>query len=228
MWAIVSALPEEARELKEAIESPRESSWAGGTLVQGRFAGKDVVLATCGVGKALAAMTTQYLIHAFSPQALVFAGLAGALHSGLRQGDVILGAELLQHDLDATDFGFERGQIPFTSIRILNSDARLLSAALQVSAGGSRVVSGRILTGDRFIARRENDGLEYLTEELRGDAVEMEGAAVALVCSLHKVPFLIMRTISDSGDTTAKEDFNGFLHRASANLKGILSALLQQ
>jgi adenosylhomocysteine nucleosidase len=227
MWAIVSALPEEAREIRDAIKSPRESFWAGGVLVQGHFSGKEVVLASCGVGKVLAAMTTQYLINTFSPEGLIFAGLAGALHSGLEQGDIVLGAELIQHDFDAREFGCERGQIPFTSIRILQSDAAMVSAALRVKGEGYKILAGRILTGDRFISRRENDDLQYLTTELQGDAVEMEGAAVAIVCSLHKIPYLIIRTISDSGDAGAKEAFTGSLHRASSNLESMLEAVLR-
>ena len=59
--------------------------------------------------------------------------------------------------------------------------------------GAQKVVAGRILSGDQFIASREK--VQQLSRELNGACAEMEGAAVAQVCEMHRIPYVIIRSM---------------------------------
>jgi len=87
---------------------------------------------------------------------------------------------------------------------------------------------GRILTGDRFVTHESIGHLLELKTELGGDAVEMEGAAVAQACIIHQIPFLIIRTISDKANADSPIDFPRFLpvvaHNSFAVVKHILGS----
>lgn len=229
--AILSALPEEGTELASLMSEVHEHPWVGGPLREGRIGQRRVVYAISGVGKTLSAMLTQHVIDRFSPSAVLFIGLAGALSLQYERGDVVLGETLVQHDMDARAMGFARGEIPYTGMRELTGAPELLKVAERVSIPGLRVRRGRILTGDQFVSRAEQDNpaTSYLIQELQGDAVEMEGASVALVCARHEVPCLVIRTISDAADGGAATDFLSFLNEASRRsallVREILSTL---
>ena len=111
------------------------------------MSGAGAVLMRTGVGKAFAAMVAQRAIDRVRPDYLIVTGIAGSVRDGLQPGDVVVGRDCVQHDLDATALGFELGRVPYTEHRILRADPRLVELALAVPVAGRRVVAGRILTG---------------------------------------------------------------------------------
>jgi 5'-methylthioadenosine/S-adenosylhomocysteine nucleosidase len=130
--------------------------------------------------------------------------------------------------MDARALGFALGHIPYSDLRFFEADAALTARALSVRlASGHKVVAGRILTGDQFIAGARHETHGHLTGELEGDAVDMETAAIAQVCRGNGLPFVSVRTISDKADGTAHVDFNAFLPEVARNsfdvVRGILS-----
>lgn len=141
-------------------------------------------------------------------------------------GDLILAKELIQHDLDARGLGFERGEVPYSTYHVLQSDEELLAIAQEFQPDAGRLRTGRVLTGDQFLTSAQEASWSYLTDELAGDAVEMEGAAVALVATLNKMPFLVARTISDRADGDASTDFEAFLPLASKNSLSLVQHIL--
>lgn len=192
----------------------------------GLLHGCPVVLSRSGVGKVLATMVAQALIERFKPSCLLFTGIAGSLNPSYEIGDVVAGKDLVQHDMDVRPLGFPRGQIAYTDWRFFDADPVLLEKALACQLPDHSIHSGRILTGDQFIAHHSRNELKYLTEELGGDAVEMEGASVAMVATLLNVPFLVIRTISDRANGAAPADFEAFLPRASENSFQVVSHLI--
>ena len=185
----------------------------------------ELLVATTGVGKAMAAMSTEYVISRYMPSAIIMVGLAGALSSELRIGDLVLAEDALQYDLDASPLGFAVGEVPYAGYRLLESDARLLEAASTFRLPEGRLHRGRILTGDGFVA--DSGVKERLVSEFQGIAVEMEGAAVGLVCLVNRVPFLLARTVSDTADGDAPKSFNKFLARASAQSAALIQHLAE-
>jgi len=228
MIALIGALDAEIEEFLRQAEDVRVEHWGPPrTSLQSvyhcRLLGQQVVIARSGVGKVMAAAVSQRIISKYNPRQLIFTGIAGALNPQLRIGDLVLGAELMQHDLDATALGFRRGEIPYTDQQICRGDEMLLNAAAGVSLESGTVLSGRILTGDQFISHHNRQS--YLTEELGGDAIEMEGAAVALVAYLNQTPALVARTISDLADGSAAVDFQKFLPLACHNSFQLISQI---
>lgn len=193
----------------------------------------NVLVETIGVGKVMAAMNTQRLLMQHRPAAALMLGVAGGLNPDLGIGDVIAGKACIQHDLDTTALNFPRGTVPFTDYQWIDGDPQLLAKAGSLEFSGTnyagdpvRFISGNILTGDQFMTRAMQQQNRYLRSELKGDAIDMESAAFALVCAANKIPHLVVRVISDTADGRAKVDFGAFLPQAGARILEIAQQLL--
>ncbi|NDY90994.1 5'-methylthioadenosine/adenosylhomocysteine nucleosidase [Ideonella livida] len=240
--AIVSALPEELAAIDAALHTTRTESLAGRQWRFGRLGDEEVVLCLAGVGKVAAATTTALLLDRFAVRSLLFTGVAGGLGPGVAVGDVVVGREFLQHDMDASPL-FPRWEVPLTGRSRFGADApwadRLAAGARRVLAqphaalAGFGIVQapalhqGLILSGDQFIA--SGAVCRRLQAELPDAlAVEMEGAAIAQVCADFDRPFAVLRTISDRADDQAHVDFPRFLREVAAPYsRDIVMATLQ-
>jgi 5'-methylthioadenosine/S-adenosylhomocysteine nucleosidase len=229
---ILGAMDGEISDFIEAMDQRNEDiSSAGVQMYSGRLSNRDVVVAKSGVGKVMAALTTQNILdHIRSSgrvvEYLVFTGLAGAINPAYRIGDTLIAVDCVQHDLDATALRIPRGTIPYSKMRFIGSDLRLVEAAQSYRPVEGTVHTGRVLTGDQFIHQRNNPEYAYMTVELEGDAVEMEGAAAATCALVNGVPFVLIRTISDQADGKARVKFSEFLPKASRNsLQAVLHLL---
>ena len=201
-----------------------EDIWGGRTFYFGRLAGREVVAAKTGVGKVFSAMTTQRLIDICKPECILFGGIAGSINPEYGIGDLVIARDCMQYDFDATRFHFKLGEIPYEGIREIPCDPKLARIALSWSSGETAVHQGRILTGDRFLADKSSHS--SLIEELGGDAVEMEGAGVGIVSHVNRVPFLLIRVISDKADGEVPINFKAFLRGASITLFDVVCHLL--
>jgi adenosylhomocysteine nucleosidase len=221
----MSAMAEEIEHYLNTCTVTGTRQRAGLTVHEATYHGHDLVLVKAGVGKVNAAMCAQLLIDDFDASAVICTGSAGALHDGLDIGDVIVAEDCVQHDVRVDFLGLPPGQIPFTDHRFFASAPALVERAASVDLAGHDVVLGRVCTGDTFIqdeARRNE-----IRDELGGDCVEMEGAAVGQVCTLNNVPFLLVRAISDRADGSSDVDFQDFLHEAAQSSARIVIHLLQ-
>ncbi len=226
MIAVVGALDQEIQNFLAHLQGSSTIQRGPFTVHRGQLANREVVITRSGVGKVLAAMVTQMIIDAYSPSHLIFTGIAGALNPDLGIGDLVISRDCMQHDMDARATGFARGEVPYTGIRVVAADPGLIEAAQKVRGLKGKSLVGRILSGDQFITDSARDSHRFLRDELRGDAIEMEGAAVGFVCSLHQVPFVILRTISDRADHSAAVDYESFLPVASEQSYEAVSQML--
>lgn len=184
------------------------------TAYKGEACGCSLLVSKVGVGKVASAIHTQKLIDYFQPDYLVFSGLAGALNADYGIGDLVLGVDSVQHDLDATALGFDIGTVPYSQYRYFEADEKLLELASKFTPTMGKLHQGRILTGDQFVDGCNKPSLQGRWDQLGGDCLEMEGAAVAFCAVLNRVPHLVVRTISDRADGEAEKDFNQFLNCA--------------
>jgi len=226
VFGIIGAIDEEVAGLKSKMEIIETKTVAGCTFFRGKLQGKDIVLVKCGIGKVNAALCTQALIDGFSPGCVINIGAAGNMSDELGIGDVVVSTDLVQHDFDASAFGkYEIGTISQLGVRFFKADTGLINAALKASIDGHKIHKGRIATGDQFIAdESRKERIKTLFEPL---CVEMEGAAIAHVCYLNEVPFVVIRSISDNSDGSADISFEKFILLAAKNSSLIVEEIVK-
>ncbi|NOU95260.1 5'-methylthioadenosine/adenosylhomocysteine nucleosidase [Paenibacillus sp. LMG 31456] len=224
---VIGAMKEEIELFLDHMEQVRVTEKAKVTYREGLLHGKNIVLCKSGVGKVNAAVTTQVLIDTYGVDAIIFTGVAGAVDPELNVGDIVVSSECLQHDMDVTALGFPRGTIPYEETSLFISDEKLRQLAVDASTElfEGHVKVGRVLSGDQFIANRET--VAKLHIELQGACTEMEGAAVAQVCSLNNIPHVIIRSMSDKADGSAHVNFAEFTLQASGNSYRIVDHMLK-
>jgi adenosylhomocysteine nucleosidase len=207
---IIGAMAEEVELLHKHTEVRSSVTKAGITYFEGDFQGKHIVFCKSGVGKVNAAVCTQILIDQ-GVDCVLFTGVAGALDPTLEVGDIVISTSAMQHDMDVTPLGFPRGVIPFQDTPSeFVADPTLVDWAVAAAAKHfeGRYQTGKILSGDQFVASRET--VRFLHEEMGGSCTEMEGAALAQVCAMNEVPFVVIRSMSDKADGSAHISFAEF------------------
>ncbi|HQR73354.1 MAG TPA: 5'-methylthioadenosine/adenosylhomocysteine nucleosidase [Sulfurovum sp.] len=207
--AILGAMVEEIEPILSRVENINKISYANNTFYEATYKGKEVVIAYSKIGKVFSTLTATLLIEKFGCDMLLFSGVAGGISPELAIGDLIIADGLCQHDLDITAFGHPYGYVPEGEVCI-PTDVKLREIAKEVArTKGMTLKEGIIATGDQFVACNEKKG--WIEETFKADALEMEGASVAVVCHALNIPFFILRAISDTADMDAGFDFDTFL-----------------
>ena len=207
---IIGAMAVEVELLKEKMENLTVTNHAGMAFFDGKLEGLDAVVVQCGVGKVNAAMCAQILCSVFGVTHLVNTGIAGSLCADLDIGDLVVSKDAMYHDFDCVHFGYEMGRVPgMDTVAFPADDAMIgyaLQAAQEVNPDHSRI--GRVASGDLFVA--EKAAKERIIEKTNAICTEMEGAAIAQTAYRNKVPFVILRAISDKADDSAEMDYPTF------------------
>ena len=225
---LIGAMDEEIKSLEQDIQGLNEKEIAGILFYSGTLHGKNIVLCRSGVGKVNAAVCTQILVDHFQVSQIIFTGVAGALHPSLHIGDIVISEDCIQHDMDVRVLGYAIGEIPYAETSCFTADEGLVDKAYRVSTRlfPSRVLKGRVLSGDQFIADREK--VHFLHQHLEGACTEMEGAAVAQVCSMNRIPFVIIRSMSDNADGSAPDNFAEFTAETAKHSRLIVEDMLKE
>jgi len=212
---IIGAMEQEVSILKQTIENCQEASKGGCTFYSGQLNGVEVVLLQSGIGKVAAAVGTAILLDQYQPDVVINTGSAGGFDSSLNLGDVVISTEVRHHDADVTAFGYEIGQMA-QQPAAFTADAKLIEVTEKALAQmeDTHAVRGLICTGDAFVASAERQ--EFIRKHFPSViAVEMEAAAIAQTCHQFKVPFVVVRAISDVADKEAGMSFDEFLPLAA-------------
>lgn len=229
MLGIIGAMDEEVKKLKEHMVNPVITRTAGMEFYEGLLSGKDTVIVRCGIGKVNAAVCTQLLADKFGVTAIINTGIAGSLKAEINIGDIVLSSDALQHDMDATGFGYEPGVIPRMEVSIFPADQRLISLAGEACKKVNPHIQtfvGRVVSGDQFISDKAVK--DRLSQTFHGFCTEMEGAAIAQAAYLNHIPFLIVRAISDKADDSAHMDYAEFEAGAIENSVNLLLEMASQ
>jgi len=211
--AIMGAMPEEVAPILEHLDDVQEVTYAKNKFYKAKYKNVDVVVAYSKIGKVFSTLTATTMIELFACDVLLFTGVAGAVNPELKIGDLIVANKLAQHDLDITIFGHPHGYVPEGSVYV-EADKDLIALSKMVASEMNvSVREGIIATGDQFIASEEKKS--FIAETFMADALEMEGASVAVVCDALGVPFFILRSISDSADMDAGFNFDEFVESSA-------------
>lgn len=226
---IIGAMDEEVSRLKENMQVEKIEKKAGMEFFAGMLGGRNVVVVRSGIGKVNAGICTQILVDDFQVDGVINTGIAGSLKNEINIGDIVLSKDCLQHDMDATGFGYELGVIPRMEQSIFIADETLINLAQKVNKEENPDIEtfvGRVVSGDQFVS--DNKKKEFLVSQFQGYCTEMEGAAIAQVCYLNGIPFLIIRAISDKADNSATMDYGEFEAKAIEHTVHLVTGMMRQ
>lgn len=205
---IIGAMDVEVERICQNVSGPILHQVCGLDFLEGFLAETPVVVVRSGVGKVNAALCAQLLITKFKITHLINTGVAGALASGLNVLDLVISTEVMYHDVDATNWGYENCTVPGMP-RTFEANQELVkiaAAACEKLFPNKTIIQGIIASGDQFIGSNE---MKNKIKELCNPAcVEMEGAAIGHVASINRIPFVVIRCMSDmaddNGESTAR------------------------
>ena len=209
--AVLSALQSELTAIEELMQKSESASksWGLTDISLGTIDNKEVIALVTGAGKTRAAAAVQFVIDFYKPTVVIFIGAAGALTSDIKPGEVIIGERIIEHNFYVEPLALKEGSEKSRSWVPNPILVKIARDACQRAVGSKKVRGGTILTGDQVITNLEKRHL--LRETFQGDCIDMEGAAIANICTHNKVPFIVIRIVSDSADHNAPSHFFDYL-----------------
>jgi adenosylhomocysteine nucleosidase len=195
---------------------------------KGTFGKRQVVLVRSGIGKVNAAVATEILCSIYNCRAIINTGIAGSLDAEINIGDIVLSTDALEHDMDVTGLGYERGVIPDQEISIYEADEKLRKVAYDSCRKVNpdiNVYEGRVISGDKFVSDSETK--KDLVSTFNGMCTEMEGAAIAQASYLNNIPYVIIRAISDKADGSDVMYYPEFEKKAAQNCAALVEFLIK-
>ena len=230
-YGIIGAMEVEIKNLVSDLKNKKEEKHNGLTFYLGKLKNYDVIIVKCGVGKVNAGRTAQVLISEYSPKYIINTGIGGGLTQNLSIGDAVISTDLIQYDFDISALGFPKGYM-YTGVNPdqptkFNADQELIErfkTALEELGEKRNIFTGRILTGDTFVSSKEDR--EELVKTFDGISCEMEGAAIAQVCTLNEIPFVVVRVISDLPNGQGVKDYSEFEKESGESISQAIENVL--
>lgn len=223
---IIGAMESEISRLKELISVVSVKNIVGLDFYMGTLYGNSVVLVRAGIGKVNAAICTQVLIDHYAVDTIINTGVAGAIEKELKIGDIVISADACQHDFDTSACGDEIGEISGIGESYFKADDELIKRAYSaVEKLGYTAHIGRIASGDQFV--NSSEVKERIWKLFKAKCCEMEGAAIAHTCYLNKIPFLVIRVISDTADEGTSVNFETFCEEAANKASEVVSSMIE-
>lgn len=179
----------------------------GFSIRKAELAGKSLAITCSGIGKVNAAMAATILCENYHADLLLVIGTAGKL-SGIA-GECFQIIEAIQGDYGASrNDGFAHycaGAWPIGQAHV-----EPFYAAIMPDLGLPQV---RIITGDCFVENADHS--RRLHNQLGGDLIDMETAAVAQAAMRLGVPWAAIKATTDNADGQSSGDFQTNLKRAA-------------
>lgn len=225
MIGIIGAMQPEVEAILGVIEDKKINCVKSFAFHEGKINGKDVVVAQCGIGKVFAAMCAEAMILNYDLDYILNVGVGGTLSDKLSICSIAISKGLIQHDMDTSPLGDPIGMI--SGINIIEIPANkgvVWKVEEAVKEAGLNYEIGIIASGDQFINNKEKK--DYIKNTFNAIACEMEGAAIAQVAYVNKVPFCVIRAISDSADGSSHMEYAEFLKEAIENTKKVIKNLI--
>ena len=222
MIGIIGAMDEEISVISSEIKNLTVNDINNIKFYKGTIYDKDIVLVKSGIGMVNASITTTLLFKEFGVDKILFSGVAGSLNRNVNVGDVVIGDSLLEYLFDATEFGYDIGTIPRMDTSIFRSD--ILLNKIKNILKNDNIYYGKILSGDKFVSNLSEK--EKLGEKFNALAVDMESASVAHCAHVLGIEFAIIRSISDSLNSSSVMEYTEFVNLAANNSKNVILKIL--
>lgn len=226
MIGIIGAMNIEIDGLKEEMKNLQTKVIAGIHFCSGEINNTPCVVAVCGPGKVNAAVCAQIMALEYKPEAIINTGVAGGARKDVKINDVVISTAVVQHDMDLSPLGDPIGKLPELNIIEIPADEKLATALAQEAEKvyTGTVYTGVIATGDQFVSNK--DKIHEISNRFNALACEMEGGSIGHVCYMNKVPFVVLRAISDNADDDACVDYPQFAKEAAAHSIRLLTHVL--
>jgi len=192
------------------------------TVHEGMVDNVEIAALFCGVGKTNATIAAQILIDTYGASVIINSGTAGGMDTTLQLFDTVICTEAVCHDVED---GVLTGVSDWIPSIYFKSDEKLLTAAKKAVKGlGKKAHYGRMVTGDKFI---EDNGRDEINSAFSPLAVDMETASIAHVCYVNNVPYLAVRTITDTAESSGTNAFFENCPKASEISKDIVLEIIK-
>lgn len=192
MIAIIAAMDKEVSAIEQELSKKEAINISNISMIRGELEGRDVIVMKSGVGKGYAAMATAILLERFDIEFIINIGTAGGLNQDQNILDAVVSERVVQHDFDTSPVDGEAGLgLYFDADQALAETCRKVLTRMNIA-----VHHGLIASGDCFVARDEdvNRIKKYYPNAI---CAEMEAGAIAQVCAHYKMPFVVLRSLSD-------------------------------
>lgn len=226
---IIGAMDVEVSSIRSNMSDVKIMERAGMKFYDGKLHTLPVVVVQSGVGKVNAGICVQILADFCHVTHVINTGVAGSLDNRINIGDFVISSDAMYHDVDATVFGYQKGEVPQLGMVSFPADKALINAASAACSAAAPDVStfiGRVVSGDQFICERSHK--TSIAQTFHGMCCEMEGAAVAQACTLNKIPFVILRAISDKADESVQISYDQFEAKAANDSARIVLELAKK
>ncbi|AAO26924.1 5'-methylthioadenosine/S-adenosylhomocysteine nucleosidase [Buchnera aphidicola str. Bp (Baizongia pistaciae)] len=223
---IIAALQQEVQILFNKLKNYKINKISNITFYIGNIHNIHVVLAKSGVGKVFSGITCALLLQKYKVKFIINIGSAGSLNKNLKPGSIIIPTNVCYHDVNLTAFGYSIGQIKNCPKTFLSNTLMLKLTEKYLFENKIKYQKKLMISGDIFIDTCEKKSL--LKKRFpKAIAVDMEAAAIAHVCYQFNIPILIIKSISDSSDINAADNFKYFINLASKNSSLVTINVLQ-
>lgn len=225
---IIGAMDCEVNSIVDLLEDYLVREICGLSVHTGTYKGLSISVVKCGVGKVNAAMCAQVLIDRCDAEILINTGIAGAISNELKVGDVVVSKDAVEHDFNATGVGYSQGEIPDQKTSKYPADKNLIAMIKNCDFSSKidgKVVVGSIVSGDIFVSKEKTK--QFIRKNFNALCCEMEGAAIAHVAHKNSIPYLIVRSISDSASDDARKLYNNFEQHATSISKSFTRLILE-
>jgi len=213
MIGIIGAMQIEIDNLLKNIENKEVITISGIEYIKGTIHNKKIVIAKCGVGKVFAALCTQTMILTFKPEIIINMGISAGVKD-INIGDVVIGKDVVQHDMDTSPIGDPIGMISDINLIHIPCSKNIIKRLENVlNEVNINYKVGTIATGDQFIS--DSKEAEIINEKFDAIAFDMESGAIGQVCFVNQIEYGIIRSISDNGSDNAGQDFMQFAKKSA-------------
>ena len=210
LLALLSSMPFESNMVRAAMKNVRISTVAGKKMYKGILMGVNVIMTDSGIGKVNAAHSATCIMERFQVEGFINMGVAGAYAgSGLGNGDIAVASKEIFGDdgvIEAKRWSsMETIGIPlvqhgrkkyYNEFPLDNHLYKKMIRSIKSVSSQPQITQGPFVTVSAASGSPSRAG--ELERRFQGICENMEGAAIAHVCALYKIPFFEVRGISNT------------------------------
>lgn len=226
MFGIIGAMDVEIESIISNLEDKKIVTKSSITFTTGKIGSTELVVAMCSPGKVNAAICTQVMLDNFLVSLVINVGVGCAIGKDVAIGDIVVATDVCEYDMDITALGEPKGYFECYDLTKFPCSSDFSDTVSEIAESlNKKVHRGTIASGDTFIS--SNEIKSQIIADFDAVAGEMEGGAIGHTCYQNKIPFAVIRSISDGGDENAQMDYPTFKKIAAENSTAIILKLFE-